>query len=63
MALDAIAHGRWMDLAVDVGGVLVGMTGKAQCLRRRGRQLDAGDVAIRPNLVASCTAHRHGGMD
>lgn len=39
------------------------MAGQAESLRRRGNQLDAGDVFIDANLMATRAAHLDGGMD
>src|SRR5579871_716142 len=52
-----------MDLALDLGCILVGMAREAQG-RWSGRdQLDVGNVFDGPNLVATVAAHRHGRMD
>ena len=62
VALDAIAHRRRMDLALQVGSIVVGMAGQAQRLRRRGDQLDACHIFIHPDFVTTRAAHRNRGM-
>jgi len=63
VTLQAIPHSRRMDLALDLGCILVGMAGEAQG-RGSGRdQLDVRNVFDGPNLVATIAAHRHGRMD
>ena len=63
VALQAVAHRRLVDISFDLGGVFVGVTGQAELVGSRRDQLDAGDVAIDPDLVATQAAHRDGGMD
>ena len=57
VALDAVANGRGMHLSVNLSGILVGVAGDAQRLRRGGYQLYAGDVFVDANLVATRATH------
>src|SRR5689334_18282043 len=52
VALEAVAYGRGMNLALDLSGILVGVAGEAKRLGSGGRQLYAGDVLSIPDLVA-----------
>lgn len=53
MALEAVADRGLVDGALDFGGVLVGVTAEAKIKGRRGGQLNARDVLVGPNLMAS----------
>ena len=53
MALQAVANRRRVNRALQLGRVLVGVTGKAQRLRGGGDQLYAGYVFVDPNFVAA----------
>ncbi len=56
MTLHAVAHGRRMDCALYVGGILVSVAGQTESKRSRRDQLYPGDVLIDPNFVATeCT--------
>ncbi len=57
VALDAIANGWGMYLSVDLSGILVGVAGDAERLRRGGDQLYASDIFVDANLVAARAAH------
>jgi hypothetical protein len=57
VTLDAIANGRRMHLSVNLSGILVGVAGDAQRLRRGGYQLYAGYVFVDANLVTARAAH------
>ena len=50
VTLEAIAHRRRMDRAFQVGGVLVGVAGKAKRVGRCGDQLHASDIFVSPAL-------------
>ena len=63
VTLKAIAHSRRMDLAFEVGGILVGVAGDAQRLRRGGDQLDASDVFVDADLMTTGAAHGDGGVN
>jgi hypothetical protein len=46
-----------MHLSVNLSGILVGVAGDAQRLRRGGYQLYAGDIFVDANLVAARATH------
>ena len=60
MALQAIADRRTMNCTFEIGSVFVGMAGEAQGRRRCSDQLDAGNVLVDPDLVATHAACGHG---
>jgi len=63
VALEAIANGGSVYCALDVGGVLVGVAGKAEAGRRCRDQLDARDILVDTNLVTTGAAHRNRRVD
>ena len=63
VTLDAVTNGRRMNLAFDVGSILVGMTGEAECTGGAGGQLDVGCVLVDANLMTTGAAHRDGRMN
>ena len=63
MTLDAVAYGRGMNSAFDVGGIFVGVAGQTKSDGRRGDQLYASDISIDANLVATGAAQGDRGMD
>ena len=63
VTLEAIANCRRMDLAFEIGGIVIGMAGETERLRRAGDQLDARDIFIYADLVATGAAGGDGGMD
>src|ERR1700758_2746124 len=60
VALHAIPNRRAMHGAFEIGGVFVGMAGEAQGRSRCRDQLDAGNVLVDPDLVATHAAGGHG---
>ncbi len=63
MALEAVANGGLMDLALDIRRVLLRMTGEAECLRGGRCQFDTGDVFVYSDLMTSGTSGRNRGMN
>lgn len=63
MTLQAIAHGRRMDSAFDVGGIFVGVAGQAERDGGGGDQLDASHITIHAYLVTTGAAQGDRGMD
>ena len=63
MTLDAVAYGRGMNSAFDVGGIFVGVAGQTKSDGRGGDQLYASDISIDANLVATGAAQGDRGMD
>ncbi len=59
MAFEAVAHRRGMNLAMDLGGVFVGMTCDTKRLWSGSGQLYPCDVSIDSDLVASGAPHRN----
>ncbi len=62
VALEAISNCGRMNLPLDLFWVFFGVAGKAESLRSGSRQLDAGDVFIHPDFVASRASGRDGGV-
>lgn len=63
MALDAVTN-RWrMNLALDGGGVLVGVARNAQRLSSGGDQLYARCIFVHAYFVTAHAAHGNRGMD
>src|SRR5215467_949147 len=62
VALQAIAHCRRMHASGDLGGVFVGVAGKAKLVGSRRDQLDVREVVVGADLVATGASHGDGGM-
>lgn len=62
VAVEAIANRRSMHRSLNVGGLLVCMAGNAQAGWSGGDQLDAGDIFVDADLMATQTSRAHGGM-
>ncbi len=60
MALEAVANGGLVHDAVDLGGILVIVTVETKCCDRRCDQLDAGDVLIDADFMATRASSGHG---
>lgn len=63
VALEAVSNCRRMNLALDLGCILVSMTGEAKRLGSCGGQLDPGDVFVDSNFVAACAPCGYRRMD
>lgn len=63
MTLQAVAHGRGMDSAFDVGGIFVGVAGQTESDGSSGDQLDSSNVAIDANFVTTGATEGDRGMD
>src|SRR5208282_4742819 len=53
VALDAIPNCGTVDVALDLGGILIAVALEAELNRGGGDQSDVGDVPVRPDLVAA----------
>lgn len=63
VALEAIPDGGTVNLALDVGRILVGVAGKAERGGSSGGELDARHVFVDANFVTAKTSSGNGGVD
>ena len=63
MAFNTVADGRRVNLAFNVGGLLVGVAAKAKGLRRGSGKLDASDVFGDADFVAALATHLNSRVD
>lgn len=63
MTLDAVADSRRVNLAFNVGGLLVSVAAKAQGLSCGSREFDASDVFGDPDFVAGLATHLNSRVD
>ena len=60
VALGAIADGRWMHMALDLGGILIGVAAETKFVRSGRNELDVRDVFVYPDFVTAETTHGDG---